>query len=186
MFWSDVAHREILAARLNGSQLVKLVNTGITTPGICKWLYIIWFFSNPTLSFKLSFIKAQAHRIRAEIRPYIWKSHQCHTKYDGASLAPAVWSFFSLLHSHIPDCLYDCFATIPVISWKLIVMMSNTYITHCVPCKWVAVSSQESSWMCLIDVAHTKGHTIWLITGLFAKPIGICNDIHSSSQLQVL
>jgi len=34
MFWSDVAHHEILAARLNGSQLVKLVNTGITTPGV--------------------------------------------------------------------------------------------------------------------------------------------------------
>ena len=33
MFWTDVYHHEILAARLNGSQLVKLVTSGITTPG---------------------------------------------------------------------------------------------------------------------------------------------------------
>ena len=34
MFWTDVAHHEILAARLDGSQFVKMVTTSITTPGM--------------------------------------------------------------------------------------------------------------------------------------------------------
>jgi len=34
MFWTDVAHHEILAARLDGSQFVRMVISGITTPGM--------------------------------------------------------------------------------------------------------------------------------------------------------
>ena len=77
MFWSDVAHREILAARLNGSQLVKLVNTGITTPGMQVTLHNL-ILLKPNVIIKLSFIKARAHRIRAEIRPYMEESSMPH------------------------------------------------------------------------------------------------------------
>jgi len=34
MFWTDVTHHEILAAWLDGSQFVRMVISGITTPGM--------------------------------------------------------------------------------------------------------------------------------------------------------
>jgi len=110
MFWSDVAHHEILAARLNGSQLVKLVNTGITTPGMQVTLHNLILLKPNFIINCLSSRHMHTSRIRAEIRPYIWKSRQCQTKYDGASQAPAA------SHYYIPISQTVCM-TVLLRSW---------------------------------------------------------------------